>query len=507
MNKSNERKMGVVLSYAAIIINIVIQLLYTPLLIRKLGQSEYGLYSLVASIIGYLTVMDFGFGNAIVVYTSKYKALGKIDEVKKMHGMFYVIFILIGIVATVLGIILYLLVPNIFGNTMNSMEISKMKVMMLILTFNLAITFPFSIYSSIINAYEKFTFQKIIGIISSVLKPILMIPLLFFGYKSITMCIIITLTNIIVMFSNYLYCKNKLNVKIKFVGFDKVIFKTIFGYSIWIFLGAIVDKINWSVDQFVLGAVAGTVAVSIYSVASQLNTLFINLSTAVSGVFLPKMSMMVANNASEDELTDEMIKVGRIQFYIIALMVTGFILIGKNFIIAWAGKEYELAYTVALILIVPICFPLIQNLGLSIMQAMNKFKFKSISTFIMAIFNVIISIFLAKLYGPVGSAIGTAIALIICNIIIINIYYKKSIGIDVVKFWKSIFRILIPLIIPLTITIIFMKFTNLGGIKSIFIYGLLYTILYSITIYFLCFNNYEKNIVSKLLKKLHLIRR
>ena len=292
------------------------------------------------------------------------------------------------------------------------------------------------------------------------------------------------------MFSNYLYCKNKLNVKIKFVGFDKVIFKTIFGYSIWIFLGAIVDKINWSVDQFVLGAVAGTVAVSIYSVASQLNTLFINLSTAVSGVFLPKMSKMVANNASEDELTDEMIKVGRIQFYIIALMVTGFILIGKNFIIAWAGKEYELAYTVALILIVPICFPLIQNLGLSIMQAMNKFKFKSISTFIMAIFNVIISIFLAKLYGPVGSAIGTVIALIICNIIIINIYYKKSIGIDVVKFWKSIFRILIPLIIPLTITIIFMKFTNLGGIKSIFIYGLLYTILYSITIYFLCFNYY-----------------
>ena len=60
MINSNQRKSGVVLSYVSIILNTLIQLLYTPLLIRMLGQSEYGLYSLVSSIIGYLTVLDLG---------------------------------------------------------------------------------------------------------------------------------------------------------------------------------------------------------------------------------------------------------------------------------------------------------------------------------------------------------------------------------------------------------------------------------------------------------------
>ena len=300
MNDSEQRKSGAILSYVSIILATLVQLIYTPFLIRMLGQSEYGLYSLVYSIIGYLTVLDLGFGNAIVVYTSKYRAQKKYDEEKKLHGMFFIIFCILGIVAMMGGILLYFNVEKLFGNTMTSTEISKAEIMMLILTFNLGITFMFNIYSSIITAYEKFTFQKTMTILNTILKPLVMIPLLFFGYKSITMCISVTLINAFIMLSNYFYCKNKLNIKIKFQGFDKILFKEILGFSFFIFLGVVVDKINWSVDQFVLGAVCGTVSVSIYSVASQINSLFVNLSTAISGVLLPKVSKMIANNATNE---------------------------------------------------------------------------------------------------------------------------------------------------------------------------------------------------------------
>lgn len=501
MNNNKQRKIGVLLSYLTIIINTLVQLLYTPLLIRMLGQSEYGLYSLVSSIIGYLTMLDLGFGNAIIVYTTKFHEQGKYEEEKRLHGMFKVVFTIIGLIAVVLGFVLYFNVDNIFGKTMTDIELDKMRIMMLILIFNLAITFPFSIYASIINAYEKFTFQKIVSILNTILKPALMIPLLFLGYKSISLCVVITAVNVVTLLSNYLYCKKKLNIKIKFMGFDKILFKTILGYSIWIFLGIIVDKVNWSVDQFVLGAVSGTVAVSIYSVASQINTLFINLSTAVSGVMLPKITKMIANEESSDSLTNEFIKVGRIQYYIIFLMVSGFTLVGRDFIILWAGKEFEIAYYVTLILIIPISFPLIQNLGLSIMQAMNKYKFKSISTFIMAIVNVFISIYLAKRYGPAGSAIGTSIALIICNIILINIYYYKVIKIDVIKFWKDILRMTIWFIIPVAIIVGIMYITKLSGLWGILVYGSLYTIMYSIIAILFVMNNYEKNIIKRFLKK------
>lgn len=496
MKAEKQRKLGVVLSYASITINTLVQLLYTPFLISNLGQSEYGLFSLINSIIGYLTILDLGFGNAIIVYTVKYRTNKMYNEEKKLHGMFKVVFSIIGVISALLGFILFLNVNNLFGSTMSSIELDKAKIMMLILTFNLFITFHFSIYSSIISAYEQFIFQKIMSIINTILKPLIMIPLLVLGYKSIAMTIVLTIVNVIILFSNFLFCKKKLNISIKFLGFEKLIFKTIFGYSIWIFLGVIVDKVNWSVDQFVLGSVAGTVAVSIYSVASTINQLFINLSTAVSNILLPKISKMVARNASAEELTSEFIKVGRIQYYVIFLMCSGLILFGKQFINIWVGTSFEESYYVALILIIPICIPLIQNLGLSIMQAMNKFKFKSISTAIMAIINVIISIFLAKRYGAIGAAFGTCFSLVVCNIILINIYYYKSMHLNILLFWKSIIKQTVPFLFPILFIIFFMNFVLIRGIIGLIVYIFIYVLLFGIVSYLFSMNDYEKNIIN-----------
>lgn len=506
MNDSIERKRGAILSYVSIIISTIVQLLYTPLLIRMLGQSEYGLYSLVSSIIGYLTVLDLGFGNAIIVYTAKYREQKKYKEEQKLHGMFFAIFCIIGLIAGSLGLVLFFSATSLFGDTMTNIELIKMKIMLLILSFNLAITFPFSIFSSIISAYEQFTFQKIMSILNTILKPLLMIPLLFLGYRSITMCIVITCANIFVLISNYIYCKKKIKLKIKFQGFDKKLFITIFSYSFFICLGVIVDKINWSLDQFILGAVSGTIAVSVYAVASQLNQLFVNLSTAISSVLLPKMSKMVAKNASPDELTNEMIKVGRMQCFVIFLMVSGLVLFGKEFIMWWAGNNFEEAYYIALTLIIPLSIPLIQNLGLSIMQAKNMHKFRAVLLVFIAILNIVVSIPLAKLYDGIGSAIGTSISLILGNIIIMNIYYYKKVKINIFKFWKEIVKLILPLIIPIIIILIVMNLHDYNNFINIIIYALLYTIIYTIIAYNFSMNNYEKKLVINALKKLKLIR-
>jgi len=68
-------------------------------MLRMMGQSEYGLYSLVASVIAYLTIMDFGFGNAIIRYTAKFRAEGKLQEQYSMFGMFLILYSIIGVIA------------------------------------------------------------------------------------------------------------------------------------------------------------------------------------------------------------------------------------------------------------------------------------------------------------------------------------------------------------------------------------------------------------------------
>ena len=88
----NQLKAGAFLSYISIILNNIIGLLYMPFMLRMMGQNEYGLYSLVASVVAYLTVLDLGFANAIVRYTAKFRSEHKINEQYEMFGMFFILY-------------------------------------------------------------------------------------------------------------------------------------------------------------------------------------------------------------------------------------------------------------------------------------------------------------------------------------------------------------------------------------------------------------------------------
>ena len=185
-------------------------------------------------------------------------------------------------------------------------------------------------------------------------------------------------------------------------------------------------------------------------------------------------------------------------------MCSGLVLFGKNFILLWAGSGYEESYYIALLLIIPLCVRLIQNLGISIMQAMDKYKFKAIVSFGMTIINVIISIFLAQKWGATGAALGTCISLVVCNVIIMNVYYYKEIKLDVIKFWKNIFKMTVPFVMPIIVILVFMHFTHFGGIWNFLVYGGVYTLLFCLTSYLFVMNKYEKGIIDKILVKMHL---
>ncbi len=481
---------------------MIVAIVYTPILTRSLGQSEYGLYSLVSSIISYLTILDLGFGNAIIIYTTRYRVKKQKEEEEKLHGMFFKIYTVIGIIAGIIGVILYFNVSNIFGNSMSIEEIKKAKTLMLILTFNLVVTFPFSIFTSIITAYEKFVFSKVVNIIRIILTPIIMIPLLLNGFKSVTLVVVITVLNIGTLLLNMVYCFKKIKIKMRFGKIDFKLLREIFIYSFFIFLNTIIDKINWSIDQFILGAIRGTVEVAIYSLAAQVNTLYLNFSTAISGIMLPKITKMITSGEDSSEIDKLFIKVGRLQFLLLSLIVTGFVIFGRQFIIFWGGQEYVKAYEVGCVLIIPVTIPLIQNLGISILQAKNKHKFRTIVLFTIAILNIIVSVPLAKQYGAMGSAIGTALGIIIGPTLIMNWYYKAKVGINIKEFWKNIIKMVIPIVILFLIANFIIQFIDITKIFNMGIAIIIYTMIFGVVAWEFIMNQYEKNLIKKPIKKL-----
>ncbi len=499
--KVNEVKVGVILSYIIVALNMIIGVAYLPFLTYSLGQSEYGLYSLVYTTMSYLTILDFGFANAIVIYTAKYRQNNDEEKERKLHGMFLTIYTVIGVIAGICGLILMCNVENLFGATLTVEELSKAKILMGILSFNLLITFPFSIFNSIITAYEKFVFAKCVNILRIILAPIIMIPFLLFGYKSITLVIILTLVNIFCSLLNTFYCIKKLNIKFALKGFDIPLLKEISIFSFFIFLSVIIDKINWTVDHFILGATLGTVAVAIYSVSAQFNTMYIAFSTAISNILLPRISKMVARNASNEEFTDVFIKTGRLQYIIMALIITGFVLFGHQFILFLFGAEYDLSYYIACILMLPVTLPLIQNIGISILQAKNLHKFRTLVFLGIAICNVILSIILVNIYGVIGCAVGTAISLILGQGLILNIYYHKKIHIDILKFWKEIIEMTIPVLVVFILGFVMREYFTIDSILAFCLQIVLYVIVYAIFMWYWGMNSYEKNLVNDMKDK------
>lgn len=498
----NQLKAGAALNYVVIILNIAVGLLYTPYMLRMMGQSEYGLYSLIASIIAYLTVLDLGLGNALIRYTAKFRAEGKTKEQYETFGMFFVLYTIISGVALIGGMILYLNVGAMFGSTMTEMELSRARIMMIILVFNLVFTFPMSIFGGIMSAYERFVFPKAINIVRIILNTAVMIALLEMGYKAVAMVVLQTVFNLATLIINFVYCKYKLRIKIKMAKFQWGFLREVAIYSFWIFLNVIMDRVYWSTGQFILGMVAGTTAIAVFAVAIQLQTMYMHFSTAISSIFLPKITGMVALRNNSSEISDLFIKTGRIQNIIMAMILFGFFTFGRSFIRLWASPEYSDAYIITCLFFVSLYIPLIQNIGVTILQARNQMKFRSLLYIAIAAVALILQYYLAKLWGGIGCAIAISGALFVGQGIIMNVYYKVKQGLNIKRFWKEIAKMnFAPFVLSLCF-VYAMHDIIIDSWPKLVLWICIYSSAYMVLLYKMGMNQYERTLFTEPIKKI-----
>ena len=507
MVRVNQLKMGSILSYVQMAIQIVIGVLYTPLMIRLLGQSDYGLYNTVASTISMISILNLGFSSGYIKFYSIYKARDEQEQISRLNGLYFIVFSILGAIALLCGLFLTFNLRLVFENGLTSTEYSTARVLMLLLTVNLTVSFPMNVFHCIISSQERFVFLKTVGMVRTVLTPLLTIPVLLLGYGSIGLVTISVLLSFIVDSAYVFYVLVVLHSRFLFGNNEKGLFVELFKYTSFIAINIVTDQINWNVDKFILGRYCGTVIVAVYSVGATLQSYYQMFSLAVSNVFIPRIHKIVNKNGITEaqrysELTDVFIKVGRIQYSVLALIISGFVFFGREFITIWAGNGYEDSYVVALLLMIPVTIPLIQNIGTEIQRALNKHQLRSVIYLFMALLNLLITIILCQKYGAIGAALGTTISLVLSTGIIMNLLYYFVLHIDVIKFWINIGRMTVGLIIPIMVGIIMKYIIAISHATVLIICILVYTLIYAVSFFFLGMNQYERNIFGEPLKRL-----
>ncbi|QBA63896.1 lipopolysaccharide biosynthesis protein [Muriicola soli] len=499
----SQLKRGALLNYTTIIVTNVVGLLLTPFIIKSLGDDEFGLYTMIGAFVGYISVLDFGLSNAVVRFVAKYKAEKDQTGEENFLATTLIIYGIISVIVIIVGTICYFNLENIFSNSLDLVQLEKAKIMFAILIFALAIGLPAGAFEGICFGYERFVFPKSVKLCRYLLRSVMVVGLLLLGGDAVSLVILDVTLNIILIAIIIYYVIRRLNVKFRLHQFSFDLPKRIFSYSIWIFVFVLVGQFQWKVGQMVLGIVANTTIVAIFAVGVMLGTYYGAFSTAISSVFLPRATQMVVANASGEQLTDMMIKIGRLSFIVLMFILGAFLLYGQQFVLLWVGESYFDSWIIALIIMLAYTLPLVQGFGNSILEAQNKLRFKALVYLTFLILGTGLGAFLAKDHGAIGMITGSVCGWMIAQNIM-NIYYYRVIKINIFRFFKELFhRTVLAFIIALCIGWLINTIPGTGWLNFMF-KAFLYSLTYFVLIYFLGCNSYEKalflNTISKATK-------
>lgn len=491
-----EHKFGAILSYVNLALTNITGLLLTPFVIKMLGDSEYGLYTLIGAFVGYLSVLDLGLNNAIVRFVAQYRVQNDEKSQENFLAISLIIYSFIGFLIIVFGALFYYNIHFLFQDSLSINEIEKAKIMLLILLFNIAITIPGGAFTGICSGYEKFIFPRMLTIVKILLRTITVVLILKYGSDAIGIVIVDTLINLLFIGGTVFYTFSILKVKVKLHEWNLYYVKEIFQYSFWVFVFALVYQFQWRTGQVILGATTNTITVAVFGVGVMLGIYFTSFGNIINGLFLPKAVQAIYNEASSEELTNQMIRVGRISLIILLYVFGSFLLTGKDFVVLWVGKNYLSAYYVALLIMFVYILPIAQGYAHAILEAKKMLRFKSITFLVFSIIGTLMGYWLSKSHGIYGMIVGLVVAIAILQVIM-NFYYKKKIGLNIKKFFYMVMLrfLLFFCIIIVSCFFLFHKFEGITWIMF-FIKNCVYTLLFLATFYFLI-NEEEKKLIFK----------
>ena len=498
----NSLKASAIISYVAMGVNLLTNMFFIPILIRQLGQSEYGIYNVCVSAISYLNLFQLGFGATYLRYFIKFESEENKQKTEELNGMFFLVFTVIAGLVLIAGVFLVRNIEDVLGRNITASEYVLARNLLSFMVLNVSITMLSTIYSSLITAHEKFFFQKSIELATTLLKPMLLIPLLFLGYKSVVVVAVttgLTLANFVVCIW---FCLAKLKIKFRFSNFDFRLFREMGGFTFFIFMQGIMDIFNWQIGKFLIARLWGADKTAIYSVGAQFNTIFITACSTMTVLFVPRVNRIVAQKQEDSLLSDLLIRMGRIQFFVVAFIMLLFIFLGQSVVHFFAGSGYENAYYVGILLMLPLVGALSMELGFHIMRAKAKHKWQMVINAGMAFVSFLISIPLCKAYGEIGAAAGTFIGMVLANNIIQYIYYQKVGKLDMKRWLKEIATIFPALILPCIAGIIVFVFVNTNQILYFMTSTFVFAAIYAVSLWFFGMNTEEKVMIINPVKKI-----
>lgn len=500
---ANSRRVGALLSYVYMAVNVLVQLIYVPLLLGSIGRDEYGMYQLIGSIMAYVISINGVLSAGVGRFYCKYIAEGDREKAENTLAISRRIYWIMSVLALLAVGILTVIFRIVYSSSFTSAQIEECTGMLLVLGINTVVTMNNTVSIAAITAHERFVFLKLSSLVVLIAQPILVIFFTGFFPNALTVTVVILAMNAACAGVQSLYRGNILKVGRNYYGWDSRLAKALLSFSGAIVMVTLADQIFWKTDQLIVGYMFGAGSVAVYAVGAQIYQMYMNIGTAAGAIFLPRVSELYHKEHDFKGMSDLFIKFGCLNCLLLLFVLGGFAVFGLDFIKMWVGDGYFESYLIALIVMIPFTIDLIQSLGLTILQVTNQYYFRGAMYLIIAVLNIFLTFVLLAVWGLPGAALSTAVSMLVGNGLIMNWYYSRKVGLDVRGFWKEITRIVLPAFAAtgLSAAAWFFLPVNHGGIVSFLLGCVLYGFLYVLFEWLFGMNAYEKKLLKSFVGK------
>lgn len=421
-------------SYAYMIAGMAIAFFFTPYLVDKIGQAQYGIWNLAFSFIFYMSIADLGIRQALVRFVSKYLAKREFEKLNQIFSsaavMYGLIFLVLVIVIAVLGLFFlkYFKIPEGM--------FSEARTVVLLLGFKAAIGFLVLPFTAL-GAFNRYDVSNYFSLAQLVLRTILFVVILEMDFGIVEMAIITLGLFLLQSWGmSYYRAKNFPEVKFKVSEVSRKSFNELFSYSIYSFLIVVSALLIHYSDNIVIGGFISMQAVAIYSIPLLFTTQMRNLFTVISVPLVPAISQ-IESESDYSRIARIHLRATRYLFFISFTIVIGAITYGRPFILLWLGPDFRESIYVLYILAVPAAIFIPQTVNSAILYGISKHK---ATFYIMAAegtVNLILSLILVQFWGINGVAYGTAIPQIVIYSIIFPIVLYRILDARLVDFYKT----------------------------------------------------------------------
>jgi len=481
-------------------INVLTVFFITPVIVKSLGNFDYGIWELLVSIAGYMGIIDFGMGPALLQNVAVAKGKNDLILLQKLVSTIFIFFLFLGIVAFVVFMIIYAFPKFLINN--QELNVDKYRTVILLFALNTSLRFPLVALTGAIMGFQRHHFINIVRGFSAIVNAIFVYNFLQKSESEgvILLALLMLIMNLMQGIVFVTYIKKYLILKIfslKF--FSKVVLKQLFAYGAKSALLMTSSRLQFMSMAPMIGLSVGVEYIIFYTIPNRLLEYARGVSSALSFPLTPYFAEMSSGDEAEN-LKSKWISLAFVLQIVTFGMVIFVYFYGDKFLGIWIGREYSASMKNVLnVLVIGLVAQAFVPNSLQILLAGNKHGRVAFIYFLITCVSLPITYILGMYYGIIGSVFSCALVTVFLSIFTL-FYACRMFNFTIIEYIRHTF---VKLCLPLSSTILLLIFINnfiiVDGYVDIFVQISLSGFVYIIFVFFM---SVSKNLRATIINRI-----